>query len=146
MDIDFGQILPNPTGENWSSGRKFMAGDTCYDEYGSEWLSLDDDNTGHALPGYYTDGMPKESDWWHCLVNMKKVSDAASHANTQGDYAKLQGDRSKSYLDMLDEEISEDAKAGIATLLFTPHVEGSTLVFPSSSAARISQSTLILTE
>ena len=114
MDIDFGQILPNPTGENWTSDRKFMAGETCY--------------------------------WWHCLVNMKKVSDAASHANTQGDYAKLQGDRSKSYLDMLDEEISEDAKAGIATLLFTPHVEGSTLVFPSSSAARISQSTLILTE
>lgn len=146
MDIDFGQILPKPTGERWASGRRFMAAETCYDEYYSEWLSIEDNNIGHALPGYNADGTPKESDWWHCLVNMKKVSEATDHANTQGNYAKQQGDRSKTYLDQLDAEIDDEVKAQMIQKMLSPHVEGSTLVFPSTSVAKVEGSTLILTE
>ena len=146
MDIDFGQILPKPTGVRWTAGRVFSASETCYDDYDSEWLSLDDNNIGHAIPGYDSNGLPVDSDWWHCLVNMKKVSSATSHANTQGDYAKQQGDRSKTYLDQLDAEIDDEVKAQMIQTMLSPHVEGSTLVFPSTSVARISQSTLILTE
>lgn len=120
MDIDFGQILPNPTDALYDSSRTYGAMETCLDEYKSEWLSLEDGNRGHGLPGYYADGSAKVSNYWRCIVNvyrtMKAASDAdekaalaaekaalanekaalaetnASHARTQGDYAKNMAD------------------------------------------------------
>ena len=102
---------------------------TCYDDYDSEWLSLDDNNIGHAIPGYDSNGLPLESDWWHCLVNMRKVSAAAGHATDQGNYAKQQGDRSKTYLDQLDAEIDDEVKAQMIQKMLSPHVEGTDLGF-----------------
>ena len=146
MEIDYGQILPAPTDAKFSSSRKYMGGETCLDDYESEWLSLEDNNTGHALPGYNADGSAKVSDWWRCIVNVRRATVAAENADTQAAEAQLQAGRAKTYLDSLDDEITEDAKAQMVMWMLTPHVEGSTLVFPTNSVARVSGSTLILTE
>ena len=80
MDIDFGQILPDPTDVAYNSSTTYSAMQTCLDEYKSEWLSLVDGNRGHALPGYYADGTAKVSDYWRCIVNVYRTGAAANEA------------------------------------------------------------------
>lgn len=82
MDIDFGQILPNPTDEAYKSSYTYKAMETCIDEYKSEWLSLVDNNKNHALPGYNADGSAKVSDYWRCIVNVYRTGKSASDADT----------------------------------------------------------------
>lgn len=116
MDIDYGQILPAPTDARYQSTRNYMAMETCYDEWQSEWLSLDDNNLNHPIPGYNSDGSAKVSDWWRCLVNVYRAeraaqnadekatlanekatlaNNAATNANDKATYAKTQGDYAK---------------------------------------------------
>ena len=66
MDIDFGQILPDPTDAAYNSSTTYSAMQTCLDEYKSEWLSLVDGNRGHALPGYYADLAVLDTDIFTC--------------------------------------------------------------------------------
>lgn len=146
MDIDFGQVLPNPTDAAYNPGFSYSTMQTCLDGYKSEWLSLKDNNVGHALPGYNADGSAKTSEWWRCIVNVKRAKDAADNADTQAAEAEFQAGRARTYLDNLGNELTEDAKAQMLERLLTPHVEGSTLVFPANSSARVSGSTLILAE
>lgn len=146
MEIDYGQILPAPTDAPYDSSRSYIGGETCLDEYQSEWLSLEDGNRGHALPGYNADGSAKSNEWWRCIVNVKRAKDAADNADTQAAEAEFQAGRARTYLDNLGNELTEDAKAQMLERLLTPHVEGSTLVFPANSSARVSGSTLILAE
>lgn len=146
MDIDFGQILPNPTNAGYDPAFNYSSMQTCLDGYQSEWLSQKDDNRGHALPGYNADGSAKSNEWWRCIVNVKRAKDAADNADTQAAEAEFQAGRARTYLDNLGNELTEDAKAQMLERLLTPHVEGSTLVFPANSSARVSGSTLILAE
>ena len=146
MDIDFGQILPNPTNAGYNPAFNYSSMQTCLDGYQSEWLSQKDGNCGHALPGYNADGSAKSNEWWRCIVNVKRAKDAADNADTQAAEAESQASRARTYLDNLGNEITEDAKAQMLERLLTPHVEGSTLVFPANSSARVSGSTLILAE
>ena len=81
MDIDFGQILPNPTDALYDSTRTYSSMQSCLDEYNSEWLSLVDNNRGHALPGYNEDGSAKVSDYWRCIVNVYRTEAAAKNAD-----------------------------------------------------------------
>ena len=80
MDIDFGQILPNQTDEAYDSTFRYSVMQTCLDTYKSEWMSLEDNNVGHPLPGYYADGRAKVSDWWRCIVNLYRTGAAANNA------------------------------------------------------------------
>ena len=146
MDIDFGQILPNPTNAEYDPAFNYSSMQTCLDGYQSEWLSQKDGNRGHALPGYNADGSAKSNEWWRCIVNVKRAMDAADNADTQAAEAEFQAGRARTYLDNLGNELTEDAKAQMLERLLTPHVEGSTLVFPANSSARVSGSTLILAE
>lgn len=146
MEIDYGQILPAPTDAPYDSSRSYIGGETCLDEYQSEWLSLEDGNRGHALPGYNADGSAKVSQWWRCIVNVRRAAVAASNADEQAAEAELQASRANNYLNALSDEISEEAKAKMVMWMLTPHVEGSTLVFPANSVAHVNGSTLILTE
>ena len=116
MDIDFGQILPNPTDAAYDSTYTYSSMQTCLDDYKSEWLSLVDSNRGHALPGYNADGTAKKSDYWRCIVNIyrtgaaandaieqaaaakaaaKSANDAAGTANEKAQYAETEGNYAK---------------------------------------------------
>jgi len=126
MDIDFGQILPYPTDAPYSSTTNYGSMWTCLDQYNSEWLSLVDNNKGHALPGYNADGSAKSNDYWRCIVNVYRTGAAANNANEKaalanekaeyanekanlaeqqanyaqqkGDYAQQQGDYAKNQI------------------------------------------------
>lgn len=80
MDIDFGQILPNPTDAPFDPAHEYGSMDTCLDDYQSEWLSLVGGNKGHALPGYYADGRAKKDQYWRCLLNLHRTGAAALNA------------------------------------------------------------------
>ena len=88
MDIDFGQILPNPTDALYNASTTYSSMQTCIDEYKSEWLSLVDGNKGHALPGYNSDGSAKVSDYWRCIVNVYRTGAAANLANEKAQLAQ----------------------------------------------------------
>lgn len=80
-DFDFGQILPRPTNEPYSSSRDFLVMETCYDDYQSEWMSLTDHNQGHPLPGYDSNLMAIEDDYWRCIVNVRIAAEKAAAAD-----------------------------------------------------------------
>lgn len=80
MDIDFGQILPNPTDAAYDSNHEYGIMDTCIDDYKSEWMSLVNGNKGHALPGYNADGTAKKNQYWRCLINLYRTGAAADAA------------------------------------------------------------------
>lgn len=92
MDIDFGQILPNPTDATYSASMTYSAMQTCIDQYKSEWLSLVDNNRNHPLPGYNVDGSAKVSDYWRCIVNVYRTGAAANNADAKAALAQEKAD------------------------------------------------------
>lgn len=88
MDIDFGQILPYPTDAPYNATTNYGSMWTCLDQYKSEWLSLVDNNKGHALPGYNADGSAKTSDYWRCIVNVYRTGASANNADAKAALAE----------------------------------------------------------
>jgi hypothetical protein len=120
-DFDYGQILPRPTGQNYDENFNYLVMHTCYDQYGSEWMSLVDNNKGHALPGYDANFKPIEDDWWRCTVNARiayeKGEDAKAKGNTaqqQGNAAEAKGEAAKQQGNVAQEK--GNAAAAAATL------------------------------
>ena len=74
------------------------------------------------------------------------ANEKATLADQKAGFANEQGTRAKTYLDALQEELTEEAKQLLLGELCAPYIVGSTLVFPAQSTAKIVNSTLILAE
>ena len=74
------------------------------------------------------------------------ANEKATLADQKAGFANEQGTRAKTYLDALQEELTDEAKQLLLGELCAPYIVGSTLVFPAQSTAKIVNSTLILAE
>ena len=74
------------------------------------------------------------------------ANEKATLADQKAGFANEQGTRAKTYLDALQDELTEEAKQLLLGELCAPYIVGSTLVFPAQSTAKIVNSTLILAE
>lgn len=142
------------TVKNWFNGNNgFKAtAESWYDSVTSAWNTLRNDITSKTNAANDAAALANEK---ASLANEKAsladekaslADEKASIADQKAGFANEQGTRAKTYLDALQEELTDEAKQLLLGELCAPYIVGSTLVFPAQSTAKIVNSTLILAE
>ena len=137
VDNNLGSVATSPGG-SWDPDANYPQFKQVTHNHDT-WTSKKNGNKGHE---------PQDnSEWWFRNSDGGKHAwDEGEAAKAKGQFAQEQGLRAKNSALITGDSFTEEEKAEMLDRISSPHIIGSSLVFPAKGDARIEGSTLILTK